>query len=246
MYFCFIKQTLTPNPTPMKKNVTYTKSDLMKYAWKVFRANDVRTMEAWSACLKEAWNVAKTNPKGLKEVKPTFEYAYTTYYNEVCNFVYGKVGSREIAEDITSELFFKVRDIIPTFNDSKTTLKTWLKYNAYNALVSYWRLKGVSTTQRVSDWTNDEGEEVFQFVSDTDTDKVTDSNELGSRIAQAFETLGENHKRIAVLYFVDGMKYREIAEICNIPLGTVQATLSRCREKLQSKLGTEAKLFGVA
>ena len=63
-----------------------------------------------------------------------------------------------------------------------------------------------------------------------------ESNELNIGINNAFANLKPKYKRIAELYFLEDKQYNEIAEICNVPMGTVKGMISRCREMLQSEL----------
>ncbi len=60
--------------------------------------------------------------------------------------------------------------------------------------------------------------------------------ELKKRINRAFNTLKPNYKRIAELFFLDGKKYHEIAEICQIPMGSVKGMINRARTLLQMEL----------
>ena len=63
-----------------------------------------------------------------------------------------------------------------------------------------------------------------------------DNVDKSEKIVKAFENLKPNYRKIAELYFIEDKQYNEIADICNIPLGTVKGMISRCREMLQSEL----------
>ena len=53
---------------------------------------------------------------------------------------------------------------------------------------------------------------------------------------RAMETLSEDHRQILLLVGLEGMSYREIAELLEIPIGTVMSRLARARERLRSAL----------
>jgi RNA polymerase sigma-70 factor, ECF subfamily len=55
-------------------------------------------------------------------------------------------------------------------------------------------------------------------------------------MAQALDSLAEEHRAVLMLGVVEGFTCREMAEILNIPLGTVMSRLSRAREALRIKL----------
>ncbi len=55
-------------------------------------------------------------------------------------------------------------------------------------------------------------------------------------LKHAVEELPENHRTVLLLWAIDGRKYREIARILNIPIGTVMSRLSRTRDQLKMNL----------
>jgi RNA polymerase sigma-70 factor, ECF subfamily len=64
-------------------------------------------------------------------------------------------------------------------------------------------------------------------------------------VAQSIGQLTEQERRILLLRAVGDFKYREIAEIMNIPMGTVMGLLSRARTQLRSKLLDYARQHGL-
>jgi RNA polymerase sigma factor (sigma-70 family) len=91
----------------------------------------------------------------------------------------------------------------------------------------------------VSDFVNPEsGEEKFDFVSGSSSEANfrVENSEMHRKIRKALRNLKPQYKKIALLYFVQDLKYEEIAEICNVPIGTVKGMISRCREQLESEL----------
>ena len=55
-------------------------------------------------------------------------------------------------------------------------------------------------------------------------------------LKQALEELPVNFREVLVLRELEGLSYREIAEVSNIPPGTVMSSLSRARERLRQSL----------
>lgn len=58
-----------------------------------------------------------------------------------------------------------------------------------------------------------------------------------SMVSKAVDKLSEEQKQILVMICVQEMKYEEVAEALNIPIGTVRSRLSRARENLQKMTG---------
>jgi hypothetical protein len=61
--------------------------------------------------------------------------------------------------------------------------------------------------------------------------------EQRARIARALETLPEHHRAIIMLSDLEGLSYREIADVLSIPMGTVMSRLHNARKRLRAALG---------
>ena len=67
-------------------------------------------------------------------------------------------------------------------------------------------------------------------------ERLAASDEVGRSIARALAGLGEVDRAAVLLREVQGMRYEEIAEALDLPLGTVKAKLHRTRERLRREL----------
>ncbi len=56
-------------------------------------------------------------------------------------------------------------------------------------------------------------------------------------VRQAFEQLPEAQREVLYLVCVEGLRYKEMAEVLNIPIGTVTSRLARARQELHQRLG---------
>jgi RNA polymerase sigma-70 factor (ECF subfamily) len=216
---------------------SYNKSAILKRAWKLFKGQEVRTNEMFSTCMKESWSIAK------RVAVINFGDVYTDNYTDTLNYVKFKVnGNVELAEDITSDVFEKALTSLHTFNADKSSIKTWLRRITNTCISDNFRgLSGNHANKMVtvSDFMNDEGKEVFQFLAPEESDQLAEKNETNGRIANAFRQLKPKYRKVAILFFLREKEYSEIAEICEIPMGTVKGMISRVRATLQSELKGE-------
>lgn len=70
--------------------------------------------------------------------------------------------------------------------------------------------------------------------------KSFDWDHVDERLKAAVESLDEEHQLMLLLWGVEGLKYREIAHIMGIPIGTVMSRLHRARKQVVEALGREA------
>jgi RNA polymerase sigma-70 factor (ECF subfamily) len=59
---------------------------------------------------------------------------------------------------------------------------------------------------------------------------------FGDEVTRALDSLGEDYRVVVMLADVEGMKYKEIAELLGCPIGTVMSRLFRARRQLEEKL----------
>ena len=109
-----------------------------------------------------------------------------------------------------------------------TDLFKWSSKIMYNLFVTDYRRKVRFETQ-------------YDPESYIEKESVNDSQEVKVELAEVTEAMNQlspDHKEILVLVCVNGMRYHEVAESLDIPVGTVRSRLSRARECLQLILDT--------
>lgn len=228
------------NHNSMKTNklatkVVYNRSRVMKRAHSFFKqlVETERTSENWGNCLRKSWHIEKNGVNC-----ETFEQVYNKFYSPILRYVNSNVKNVMDAEDITTMVFVKLHKHFDNYDVDKAKIFTWLRKIAQNSIIDFYRTDKSNRYMNVDNFVDDEGKEFFQFVADSsyETENVMESNELNIAINNAFANLKPKYKRIAELYFLEDKQYNEIAEICNVPMGTVKGMISRCREMLQSEL----------
>lgn len=221
----------------MKKvnNVKYDKAQILKRAWSLYKNIENKVDNSFAICLRQSWHIAKNGNNAS-----TFNEIYKKYNKQVYYHVLTKVFQKtEVAEEITQEVFIRLHRHFDNYDVYKAKLNTWLFSIANNLVIDYIRAnKDQNTNINVSNFCNEEGEEVFQFHA-SDSDEASydvENTELSATMLKAFRTLKPKYRKIAVLYFIREKQYNEIAEICNVPLGTVQGMIFRVRAMLQKEL----------
>lgn len=81
--------------------------------------------------------------------------------------------------------------------------------------------------------------EALTQVHGPDGRKVTEARLELERVRKAMDSLAEDQRTVLMLVCVEGLKYREVAEILVLPVGTVMSRLARARTALAEELGME-------
>lgn len=164
------------------------------------------------------------------------------YKIAVYNLVYRMVKDKQEAEDITQETFIKTFKSLPSFNEDYA-FSTWIFKIATNNCIDFFRkrkLKTYSIDKPIQYKTS----EIQQEHPDPDlnAEKSILANERSELIKRAINSLPKKYYEAIVLRHQQEKSYEEIAEMLNLPLGTVKARIFRAREMLNKAL--KEKLSG--
>ncbi len=77
-------------------------------------------------------------------------------------------------------------------------------------------------------------------------DKVAENNEQNARIEKALDTLQFNQRIVVILHYLEDMDLQEIADVLELPVGTVKSRLYYARENLRRQLGSMDWETGIA
>jgi RNA polymerase sigma-70 factor (ECF subfamily) len=151
------------------------------------------------------------------------------------------------AEDVVQETFLKAYRAYDTFAEG-TNLKAWLYRILTNTYINRYRKQ----QRRPSEVELGELQDVYLFRRLGEPSGASLSAEesvleqfVDADIKQALESLPEHFRMPVLLADVDGFAYKEIAEILDIPIGTVMSRLHRGRKALQQKLWSLAEERGL-
>ncbi|MCC7479434.1 sigma-70 family RNA polymerase sigma factor [bacterium] len=160
------------------------------------------------------------------------------YQARLFNFVRSMVNNQELAEDITQEAFVKA-----FFNLSKlkepARFKSWLFRIANNNTLDYLRKKRLPQ-QDVDDQVRE------SYVDGHSPEQGTLESVRSKHIRTALEQLKPDQRNILVMCDLQGLSYQEIAEVLNIPFGTVQSRIFYARKKLREFLDPSIVFGGEA
>jgi len=162
-----------------------------------------------------------------------FNVLMKRHKDSVLNFCYRLTGHREEAEDITQEVFIRLFKSAESYYP-KARFTVFLYTIARNLCLNY-----LDRERRRPDMLSlDEGVEAVEKVH---SKQPLPSEELERKmimqtIEKAINGLPENLRIVFVLSLYGGLKYREIAELLDCPLGTVKSRMAEACRRLRRKL----------
>lgn len=151
------------------------------------------------------------------------------------------------AEDLVQETYLKAYKAFDRFTPG-TNLKAWLYRIMTNTYINTYRKKQrrplVTSADDVTDnqlYTSSSHDSTGLESAEVEALKAMPN----SRISEALNALNEDYRMVVYYADVEGMAYKEIADVMDIPIGTVMSRLHRGRKQLRGMLKDVAKERGI-
>jgi RNA polymerase sigma-70 factor (ECF subfamily) len=166
-------------------------------------------------------NLAALNRKLWQKPKHNdliFKTVYQQHYQQVLTIAKSLTGSNNEAEDITQEVFIAVIKSLPKFK-GESTLSTWL-YRITCRIAQRYMIKSRNNNTSLEDEINE-------------AQKPNDDLHLSTeKINQAISKLPLMQRTILSLICFAGLSHQQVAEILDVPVGTVWSRLHQARKSL--------------
>lgn len=160
-----------------------------------------------------------------------FRVLVERHQSKVYHLLLGMLHDEDQAQELTQETFVKAWKGLPAFR-GESTLWTWLYRIAYHTALDYLRKRKRQEDLVVLEDNNGElpkgpGNDPLELVIKKDKEED---------LHQAIARLSFRQRAVLILYYFQGLSYREIAAVTRRPLGSIRADLHRGKEKLRKMI----------
>jgi RNA polymerase sigma-70 factor (ECF subfamily) len=156
-----------------------------------------------------------------------FAALFHQYKNLVYKTAYLMLNSADEAEDVLQEVFLQVHRSLSTFEPSKGAFTTWLYRVTVNQCLSRQRKRHLHIISL----------EKVAPLSLTEHRSFQDQLEDEEAVRQVLSRMSEKLRTVVILRHYLELSYAEIAQILNIPVGTVKSRLDLALKTLRQELG---------
>ncbi|MDX1996749.1 MAG: sigma-70 family RNA polymerase sigma factor [Thermoanaerobaculia bacterium] len=167
-----------------------------------------------------------------------FEAAAMPFVDALYNTAYRMTRNAEDAEDLVQETYFKAYKYYDKFEEG-TNFKAWLFKIMKNTFINNYRKRLLAPPQ--SDFADIEesfesqvSEEAGQHIKNPEEEFLEDV--LDEDVQRSLESLPTDYRMVVLLADLEGFSYKEIAEILDVPVGTVMSRLYRGRRLLEKTM----------
>ena len=176
----------------------------------------------------------------MTEPRASFDQEALPHLDAVYRFALRLSGSPDQAQDLVQDTFVRAFKAWDQYTPG-TNCKSWLFTICRNLYVRQWE-RGQRHDQIVSENTRPEtpGSDVvnplWSAVAQVDPAGQFFESIVDEEVLRAIDALPEDFKTVVVLSDVEGLSYQEIADLADVPVGTVKSRLFRGRRQLQKVL----------
>ena len=158
------------------------------------------------------------------------------YRDNVYRLAYRMCGNAYDADEAAQEAFVAAWRALPNFRgDAK--FSTWLYRLTTNAAIDVMRLE--KRHQTVGDG------EMVDLADDADSPQETvERTEQQEAVQKALATLSEEYREVLLLRYMEELDYAEIADVLQLPSGTVKSRINRAKAALKTALLKSGNIFG--
>jgi len=176
-----------------------------------------------------------------------FEAAAMPFVDALYNTAYRMTRNAEDAEDLVQEAYLKAYKYYDKFEEG-TNFKAWLFKIMKNTFINNYRKKQQAPPQ--SDFADIEESFETQVSEEAGQKKIKNPEEellqdvLDEDVQRAIDELPPDYRMVVLLADLENFSYKEIAEILDVPVGTVMSRLYRGRRLLEKVMLEYARDHG--
>lgn len=170
----------------------------------------------------------------LEGDESAWEDLVRTYTRRVYSICYRFTGRESEAQDLTQEVFLKVFRNFRSFRSGEGSFGTWLARLTRNLLIDHYRrTKNERATASIEDQLPMLEEKA---AIEGRTEAALAGREASEALQKALAKLSPDLRETVILRDIEGLEYREIAQVLGVPEGTVKSRLNRGRSELARAL----------
>ncbi len=168
-----------------------------------------------------------------------FEVIFDRHSGPAFSLAFRMCGRRAVAEDVVQEAFISLWRAGARYDRSRGSVRSWVLGVVHNRAVDAFRRSAIRDGQNV-----DDDKSVERLESGDRTDAEVERREESRAVHHALESLPVEQRKVIELAYFGGFTHTEIAELLQLPPGTVKGRMRLGMTKLRATLDEPQGVFG--
>ena len=161
--------------------------------------------------------------------------AYDLYAAHVNGVALGILKDRDLAADITQEVFVRLWERHGRYDSSRGSLKSFLQMDSHGRSIDLLRSRRAAQARELAD------HQKQASTPQVSTEELAMTSATSSTVRSALMSLPDEQRTPIALAYFDGYSYRDVAELLGVPEGTIKSRIRAGMRRLQLALGAEAQ-----
>jgi RNA polymerase sigma-70 factor (ECF subfamily) len=191
------------------------------------QASQLSTQELRAIDAALVARIAEEDAHSLRE-------AYDLYAGHVNGVALGILKDRDLAADVTQEVFVRLWERHQRFDSTRGSLKSFLQMDAHGRSIDLLRSRRAAQARELADHRKQASTPV------AGTEELAMTSATSSTVRTALMSLPDEQRTPIALAYFDGYSYRDVAEMLDVPEGTIKSRIRAGMRRLQLALGAEA------
>jgi RNA polymerase sigma-70 factor (ECF subfamily) len=168
---------------------------------------------------------------------PAFDTLVKRWEHRLYNVVYKIIGDPETTRDICQDVFLQVYQSSKKYRPY-AQFETWFYRIAINRSINELKKRKRHQTYSLTGDYDGEKDSFEDELLDPEPqpDEIAQQNEISSCIQNALENIPTEQRIVVILRHYEGLKFQQIADILNCPLGTVKSRMYLAMDQLKTML----------
>jgi len=169
----------------------------------------------------------------LNGEEEAFAMIIRKYQRPLFNYIGRMVGEREMALDFTQEVFVKTYSSLHTYKP-QYKFRAWLFKIASNFIIDYWRKRKLDTFSFDQPHTWDQDRPSYE-IPDNELSVVSkyELSQIRKKIENALGKIPPSLRELFVWRHINDFSYDEMAEIKDLPVGTIKNRVFQAKEMIR-------------
>lgn len=167
----------------------------------------------------------KLSQDNLSQFEPLFD----RYFDRIFKYVFSRTNNRQVAEDLTSQIFLKILEALPRYQN-QNSFTAWIFKIARNTLISYFRFNFHHPIQSLDE------SDLLRFTPQIGSHKSSEEIDTYVDLKKILNHMPQKDQDLLRLRFAAGLSISEIGEIQGKTPGAVKMAIHRVLRHVEGKL----------
>lgn len=174
----------------------------------------------------------------LKGDRSSFEQLMKQYNKRMFNFIYRMVRDEEVAVELTQDFFIKIYTVLHKYN-FEYKFSTWAYRICYNLVIDHVRKHPENVDSLDHDLLSRKLLAKTDQVVREDGFSNLEKEEMRDYVWGVVERIPQKYRHLILLRYQQGLKYEEIAEVTDLPVGTVKNRIFKAKELIRREIAED-------